>query len=422
MNKLISGIIAIGIYFVIIFFILMYYNIHKMKAKNYVEKNSNRVTVTLVNSDKTVFNKSSKESNSIKPQIIHHNIPKKKHHITPVPPKIKKEPKKSIVPTKKEIEAKRAKERLKRLEAKRVARVKKEQELKKKKEAQRRARIKREQEELKKKKEAQRLARIKREQEELKKKKEAQRLARIKREQEELKKKKEAQRRARIKREQEELKKKKEAQRLARIKREQEELKKKKEAQRRARIKREQEELKKKKEAQRLARIKKEQEELKKKKEAQRRARARARAEEERKKRAKNLFSSIHTNNSNSHSRPKETSRVKHTSSIVDRIKNTHQSGRVSNRNRERGVKNAYIAKVEKQLRNWNAQSNYKGHSAKIVLTIMSSGKFRYTIKNSTSMAMTQGLREFLDQLNRIGLGRHTKSTPYVIEVIFRAK
>jgi len=372
MNKLISGIVAIGIYFILLFFILMYYNIHKIKAKNYVEKNSNRVTVTLVNSDTTILNKSSKKSTPIKPNPITSNHKKENtiHHATPhhiAPPKKAKH---HSTPTKKDI-IKRARER------------KKEQELKKKKEAQRLARIKREQEELKKKKEAQRLARIKRE---------------------------------------EELKKKKEAQRLARIKREQEELKKKKEAQRLARIKRE-EELKKKKEAQRLARIKREQEELKKKKEAQRLARERARAEEERKKRAKNLFSSVNTNrHRDTTKQPKETSHVRHNSSIVDRIKNTHQSGRTSDKNREKGIKNAYIAKVKRQLSNWNAQSNYKGHSATIVLTIMNSGKFRYTIKNSTSMAMTSGLREFLDQLNRIGLGRHTKSTPYEIKVTFKAR
>ena len=316
MNKLISGIVAIGIYFILLFFILMYYNIHKIKAKNYVEKNSNRVTVTLVNSDTTILNKSSKKSTPIKPNPITSNHKKENtiHHATPhhiAPPKKAKH---HSTPTKKDI-IKRARER------------KKEQELKKKKEAQRLARIKREQEELKKKKEAQRLARIKRE------------------------------------------------------------------------------------------------EELKKKKEAQRLARERARAEEERKKRAKNLFSSVNTNrHRDTTKQPKETSHVRHNSSIVDRIKNTHQSGRTSDKNREKGIKNAYIAKVKRQLSNWNAQSNYKGHSATIVLTIMNSGKFRYTIKNSTSMAMTSGLREFLDQLNRIGLGRHTKSTPYEIKVTFKAR
>ena len=345
MSKLTSGILAIGIYLGLIFLILLYYNKHEMKAKNYVEKNSNRVTVTLVNSDKTVFNRSSKISTPNRPSRVHPNIKPTRSH-TPIKPKhitppIKKEPKRVTTPTKKEIEAKkvaqararRAKERLKRLEQERLSQLAKEKKIK----------------------EAQRLARIKREQDA---KKERERLARVKKEEE-----------------------RKKRERLARIKREQE-AKKRRERERQARIR-----------------------------------------EEERKKRAKNLFSSINTTTPNkSPKRAKEPSHIRHNSSVVDRIRSTHQSGRVSNRNRERGVENAYIAKVEKQLRNWNAQSNYKGQSATIKLTIFSSGKFRYTIKRSSSMALSQGLREFLDQLNRIGLGQHNKSTPYVINVTFRAR
>ncbi len=336
MNKLTSGILAIGIYLGLIFLILLYYNKHQAKAKHYVEKNSNRVTVTLVNSDKTIFNKNSKISIPKKPtKVQHHNIKSSKspihHNIPNNIPKIKKN-KKSIVPTKKDIERKKlAQERLKR---------------------------------------------VQQEQLEAKKRKEAQ----------------------------------KEAQRLARIKKEKE---------KKERIKKEQE-------AKRLARIKKEQEEQRIKKEREERRLAQIKAQEERKKRAKNLFSSISTN---SDTTPKKTpkkvrepSHIRHHSSITDRIKNTHQSGTVSNRNRDKGIVNAYIAKVEKQLENWNAQSSYKGQKATIKLTIFNSGKFRYTIKRSSSGALSRGLREFLDQLNRIGLGQHNKSTPYIIEVTFIAK
>jgi hypothetical protein len=316
MNKVTSGILAIGIYLALLFLILLYYNVHKIKSKNYVEKNANRVTVTLVNSDKTVFNKSSKITIPKKPTPRQHHTKKIKHHtVAPVVPK--KQRVKRIVPSKKEINRKKIEE------AKRVARAKARRE--------------------KEKKERERLARIKREKE----KKERERLARIKREKE-----------------------KKERERLARIKREEE---------RRRRIK----------------------------------------------ERSKNLFSSVRTHNS-PRKEPRivhsSESRVRHTSRVVDRIRDTHQSGRVSNRNRERGVVNAYIAKVERQLNNWNAQSNYKGQSATIKLTIMSSGHFRYRVRHSSSGELTRGLKGFLDQLNRIGLGQHHKSTPYIIEVTFRAK
>ena len=347
MNKLISGIIAISIYLGLIFLILLYYNVHEIKAKNYVEKNSNRVTVTLVNSDKTVFNKSSKVSTPTKPRRVHHHIKPKKAHISHiVPPKPKKvlthlkpkikKSKKIYTPTKKEIKAKKvAKERLKRLEIQRVANIKK----------------------AKAKREAERLAQISKEK---KKKAEAKAKAR-------------ARARARAK----------------------------------AIAKAKAERIKKEKEKKRLARIK---------------------AEEDRKKRikerSKNLFSSVNISSPKKAPKtpPKEPSRIRHNSSVADRIRNTHQSGRVSNRNRERGVQNAYIAKVQKQLNNRNAQSNYKGQSATIMLTIMSSGRFRYTINRSSSGALSSGLREFLEQLNRIGLGQHNKSTPYRISVTFRAR
>ena len=286
MNKVTSGILAIGIYLALLFLILLYYNVHKIKSKNYVEKNANRVTVTLVNSDKTVFNKSSKITIPKKPTPRQHHTKKIKHHtVAPVVPK--KQRVKRIVPSKKEINRKKIEE------AKRVARAKARRE---------------------------------------KEKKERERLARIKREEE-----------------------------------------------RRRRIK----------------------------------------------ERSKNLFSSVRTHNS-PRKEPRivhsSESRVRHTSRVVDRIRDTHQSGRVSNRNRERGVVNAYIAKVERQLNNWNAQSNYKGQSATIKLTIMSSGHFRYRVRHSSSGELTRGLKRFLDQLNRIGLGQHHKSTPYIIEVTFRAK
>ena len=77
---------------------------------------------------------------------------------------------------------------------------------------------------------------------------------------------------------------------------------------------------------------------------------------------------------------------------------------------------------MKNQLNNWNAQSDYKGQSATIRLTIMNSGHFRYSVKHSSSVALTRGLKRFLDQLNRIGLGVHSKSTPYIIEVTFKAK
>ena len=235
--KVISGVIAFIIYVSIIFLILFFYNIHKTKAKNYVEKNSDRVTVTLVNSDKTVFNRKDKVT-----------IPKKV-----VPKKVVRAPK--PIPKPKRV-----------LPKKKVP-----------------------------------------------------------------------------------------------------------------------------------------------------------------KKSAKDLFSSIKTDRPvKKHSKQpvkqpvKRQSSIKHNSSITDRIKATHQSGRVSNANREKGVKNAYIAKVKRAMNNWDAVG-MKGQWVTVHLTIYNSGKFRYTT-TGVNGSMRESLKHYLDFLNRRGLGRHNKSTPYSIQVRFRAR
>jgi hypothetical protein len=152
------------------------------------------------------------------------------------------------------------------------------------------------------------------------------------------------------------------------------------------------------------------------------------------KKSAKDLFSSVKTKDVTKRPvkrepkpvkhRPvfvhKEPSRVKHNSSISDRIKNTHQSGRVSNANRDTGIKNAYISKVKRHMNNWNAGSAHKGKRVSLSLTIYSSGKFKYRILSGGDMDMKNSLSQFLDRLNRMGqLGRHSKSSPYTIKVNF---
>jgi TolA protein len=353
LGKVLSGIAAVAIYFLLLLIVLYHYNIHNQKSKNYVEKNSNRITVTLVNSDKSVLNRSDKI-----------NLPKRSVIESPPLP-----PKKDLI----------AKER-KREEQERQQMVAKKRAESKKREERKRLANKKRQERLAKEREKKRLARIA---EEKKRKEQAHRVAEA-RKKEELKKKKEAEEKRR-------------KERLAR-----------------EREKKRQERLAKEKEKKRLERLAKERE----KKRQERLARERRRRE-----RGKDLFASVNTKSPISHQRESlSRSHIKHNSSVVDRIKNTHQSGTISNRNREKGVEDAYKAKVQRRLNNWNAQSSYKGHFAKIKLTISSSGHFRYTITQSSSVEMRRGLREFLDQLNRIGLGRHSRSRPYVFSVTFRAR
>ena len=296
-GKILSGFVALAIYLSIIFMVLFFYNIHKTKAKNYVEKNSDRVTVTLVNSDKTVFNKSAKKSipNKPVPKIIPHikkpivkkhtpkkEIPKKIKRATKPIPKPKKVVPKKVVP-KKKIPKKVIPKKIPKKAKKVIPKPPKKK----------------------------------------------------------------------------------------------------------------------------------------------------VPVKKVPKKTAKDLFSSINAKrpvyNRPKHTQPikrpspvKRPSSVKHNMSITDRIKATHQSGRLSNANRDKGIENAYIARVKRHMNNWNPVG-MKGQWVTVNLTIYNSGKFRYTT-SGVSGAMRESLKRYLDTLNRMGLGRHKKSTPYSIQVRFKVR
>jgi len=284
-GKVTSGIAALSIYLGIIFLILFFYNIHKTKAKNYVEKNSDRVTVTLVNSDKTVFNRNDKVSTPKKPAakvippIIKKSEPKKSEPKKVVPKKIVRAVK--PIPKPKKIPVKKAPPKKivpKKTVPKKLVPKKPKKVIPKKKVP---------------------------------------------------------------------------------------------------------------------------------------------------KKSAKDLFSSVKTKTpvKKRPKRPvkrpaKRPSSIKHNSSITDRIKATHQSGRVSNANRDKGIENRYIARVKSHMNNWSAVGA-KGQWVTVHLTIFNSGKFRYTA-SGVNGAMKNSLKRYMNTLNRMGLGRHQKSTPYSIQVRFR--
>jgi hypothetical protein len=327
-GKLFSGLMALAIYLGLIFLVLYFYNIHETKAKNYVEKESNRVTVTLVNSDKTVFNKSSKVSTPNKPTPVlvppvHIKRPESVSKKVATPKII---PKKRVV--KKVIKPKHVP---KKVVPKKVVRPKP-----------------------------------------VPKKS---------------------------------IPKKVVPKKVAPKKVVPKKVVPKKSIPKKVVPKK-----------------------PKPKKSVPKKVVP--------KKTAKDLFSSVKTKDVSKQPVkrepktvkrpvvvPKAPSRIKHNSSISDRIKNTHQSGRVSNKNREVGVKNAYIARVKRHMNNWNAGSAYKGKRVSLALTIYSSGKFSYRILSGADSSMRHSLSQFLDQLNRMGqLGKHSKSSPYSIRVDFTVR
>lgn len=333
-GKLVSGIAALAIYFSLIFLVLYFYNIHQTKAKNYVEKNADRVTVTLVNSEKTVFNKSEKISTPIKasaPIIPPITIPKKVEPKKTVAPK--SVPKKVIPPKviPKRVEPKKV------VPKKVVPKVIPPKKTPPKKEVPKKVPPKKT------------------------------------------------------------VPKKVVPKKV----------------------------IPKKVVPKKTPPPKKEVPKQVVPKKVPPKVTPPKKTVPT--KTAKDLFSSVKTTTPKKapvtpapKSPTKEPSAIKHNSSVTDRIKATHQSGRTSNANREKGIENAYIARVKRHMMNWNAVGA-RGQWVTVHLTIYNSGKFRYT-SSGVSGAMKSSLKDYLDTLNRMGLGSHKKSSPYSIQVRFKVR
>jgi hypothetical protein len=91
--------------------------------------------------------------------------------------------------------------------------------------------------------------------------------------------------------------------------------------------------------------------------------------------------------------------------------------------NKNSGVTNEYLAKVQEQLEDWPAQSEYAGESVKVLLFIKPSGYFDFEIKSaSRNPEFNQALSDYLKQLQIIGFGRHEGRRTYTFEANFVAK
>ncbi|RLA64993.1 MAG: hypothetical protein DRQ78_05615 [Epsilonproteobacteria bacterium] len=92
-SKIISGVLAFSIYLLMIFFLIMYFNVRsEHKTVHYVKKDENRIKVAFSSPAKTKETKETKEKISKKPK---EKIKKKKKKI--VKKKIKEKPKKKII-------------------------------------------------------------------------------------------------------------------------------------------------------------------------------------------------------------------------------------------------------------------------------------------------------------------------------------
>ena len=105
--------------------------------------------------------------------------------------------------------------------------------------------------------------------------------------------------------------------------------------------------------------------------------------------------------------------------SASERINTSLHSGKKS----DRGVENAYFAKVQSMLEDWPAQSDYAGEKAKVILYIEPSGYFKFRIvSHSRIPAFNEGLEAFLEQLQETGFGPHNAGRTYKFEAEFIAK
>jgi len=92
-------------------------------------------------------------------------------------------------------------------------------------------------------------------------------------------------------------------------------------------------------------------------------------------------------------------------------------------KNSDSGVENAYLAKVQRMLEGWPAQSEYAGEKIKVILYIDPTGFFEFKLKIvSTNQNFNEGLNEYLMQLQDIGFGHHKGERTYTFEAEFIAK
>ncbi|MBD3790580.1 MAG: TonB C-terminal domain-containing protein [Campylobacterales bacterium] len=88
----------------------------------------------------------------------------------------------------------------------------------------------------------------------------------------------------------------------------------------------------------------------------------------------------------------------------------------------DRGVENAYLAKIEEKLKGWPAQSEYAGEKARVMIEVEPSGSFTYRVLSASSIPeFNAGLDAYLKQLQRFGFGPHKGNRAYKLDVEFIA-
>jgi len=135
----------------------------------------------------------------------------------------------------------------------------------------------------------------------------------------------------------------------------------------------------------------------------------------------KSLFDNVKTKKQPSKPKKKKVEKQKVTKPKVSASELFNDSIKVQ-KSSDRGIENAYLAKVEEKLNGWPAQSEYAGEKAKVLLKIQTNGNFKFNIiTGSSNPDFNIGLEEYLKQLQRFGFGPHKGGRVYKIDVEFIA-
>jgi hypothetical protein len=87
------------------------------------------------------------------------------------------------------------------------------------------------------------------------------------------------------------------------------------------------------------------------------------------------------------------------------------------------GIENEYIAKLKERLSQWGEQGEFKGETTVVEFVIKPTGDFTFRLKGgSNNQAFNEGLIQYLESLQKVGLGAHSVPRSLVIDVKFIAK
>jgi len=138
-------------------------------------------------------------------------------------------------------------------------------------------------------------------------------------------------------------------------------------------------------------------------------------------KKTADLFATLNTKKHHKEKK-KSSTNPKKTTKIPSALEKINKSSNAA-KSKDKGIENAYFSKVQSLLETWPAQSNFAGQKAMVRIYVKPTGQFDFKVKSkSNNIDFNLGLIDFLEQLQRLGLGKHHGGKTYEIEVEFTAK